>query len=101
MSNDDELTREAYAKLGELASTRRIEMGLTSMELATVIGVNFATLTSFEHGLGADAGELARIEVGLDWGPGIVERVVAEVQSGRFHPKMIQMEHLDEEDTDL
>lgn len=77
-------------------------MGVHLIAFAAEVGIPISELTEFEHGLvPAAADDIRSIERGLGWGDGVVGRVIGEVQAGRIHPERIQMEHLDEYDSEL
>lgn len=91
---------EARNKIGALGERRRVELGLSSMTFAHMVGVALESLNSFELGRGTTSGyDVSLIEHGLEWSRGAVDSVLAEVQASRLRPERIVMEHLDREDS--
>lgn len=95
-----DMSAEARVKIGELGALRRLQMGVTAKNFASETKVPEQFLSEFERGLWPVPDEyLRRIEKGLGFAIGVVNRKLAEVQGGEVHPYKILMDHLDVEDS--
>lgn len=84
----------ARVRIGELARQRRRELGFGgAARFAEEIGVGYQTVTRFENASqGTDATVSAKLERGLDWGPGVIVRTLERVAAGELDPEDISME---------
>lgn len=99
MCDNQELSVQACAHLGDLANLRRRQLGISSFTLAVEASVPVSSVTDLEHGYGLPAeDEMRRIEKCLGWADGAATKALSTIRPDRVPVEWILMETLDEED---